>query len=271
MEYKTKTIHYSEIAQESFQASEPIIYEILWNDVKFEFLVNWRKGSHQAVVFGTGAVEKAKSKLPIFSRNTWMQDLPCSGIWYFDPTVYLGDATLCWCYGTNRRWYLEDISVIIKRILDKFGVKMSDALFFGSSGGGYTAAILASMLHGKATAINPQWILLNYYAEHVKRFQETVLKSGEKLLDERIRAISLFQRESSFPFIHQIQNIQAERDITTQLIPFLSEITAAQVDCGGRLIVEFYSAEGGHGAMPSKDETLRFILEDLERPLPDDK
>jgi hypothetical protein len=271
MEYKTKTIQYSKIEQENFQTSEPIIYEILWNDVKFEFLVNWRKGSRQAVVFGTGAVEKTEHRLPIFSRNTWMQDLPCSGIWYFDPTVYLGEAKLCWGYGTNKRWYLEDISTITGKILNKLGVKRSDTLFFGSSGGGYTAAILASMLHGKTTVINPQWIILNYYIEHVKRFQETVLKPGENLLDERIRAVSLFQRESCFPLIHLIQNIQAENDMTTQLIPFLSEITAARIDCGGRLIIEFYSAEGGHGAMPGKEETLRFIGEDLERPLPDDK
>ena len=259
------------MAQESFRSSEPIIYEILWNDVKYEFLINWREGSHQAVVFGTGAIEKGKYNPPIFSRNTWMQDLPCSGIWYFDPTIYLGEATLCWCYGTNKRWYLEDICAIVKKILDKLEVRMSDTLFFGSSGGGYTSAILASMLHGKATAINPQWIILNYYPEHVKRFQETVLKPGENLLDERIHAISLFKRESNFPFIHLIQNIMAERDMTTQLIPFLSEITVAQIDCGGRLIVEFYSAEGGHNAMPSKDETLRLIGEDLKRPLPDDK
>lgn len=98
-----------------------------------------------------------------------------------------------------------------------------------------------------------------------------MLKPGENLLEERIRAVSLFQRESCFPFIHLIQNIQAENDMTTQLIPFLSEITEARIDCGGRLIIEFYSAEGGHGAMPGKEETLRFIGEDLERPLPDDK
>jgi peptidoglycan/xylan/chitin deacetylase (PgdA/CDA1 family) len=262
-----RAIPYECLDQEDFRLEGPTIYEILWDGVKFELLINYKPDSSQAVVCGTGDVVNAK-QLPTFSRATWADEMPGSGIWYFDPSVYLGEAKLCWGYGTNDRWYLENIACLVKRILDKWGVTMENALFFGSSAGGYMSIALATLLRGKATVLNPQLNMVND-PPHTEQMKNDCLKAGEELLEERTNAVKLFRREGYVPRIHIVQNSWAERDMETQIAPFLLELAKEKVDCTDRIDLDLYSAAGGHAGMPSKEESIQLMREDLTRPLPE--
>lgn len=266
---ETKVIQFSDLEQEAFQVTEPTIYEIHWDGVKFEFLISRKPDSNQAVVFGTGDVgdNKGKYQFPIFSRGRWTGDLLCNGIWYFDPTVYLGEATLCWHYGTNQRWYLEDIAQIVQIILKKWNISMEDTVFSGSSGGGFSSIMLAAMLRGKAAVINPQFIVTKFHAHLVEQFQNSVLKHGETLIDERINVVSFFRTANYFPQVYIKQNINATHDVETQLLPLLSELRNLQFNCAERVHVEMYNIEGGHASQPTKKEHLRWLDAILEKPL----
>ena len=268
---ETRIIPFSDLIQEDFRISEPTLYEIHWNGVKFEFLLSRKPNSNQAAVFGTGDVGSSKTKyqFPIFSRGRWANDLLCNGIWYFDPTVYLGEATIGWYYGTNQRWYLKDIAEIIRHILQKWNITMENTVFSGSSGGGFSSILLASMLKGKAAAMNPQFNAANFHAHAVDRLKKAVLNPGEELLDERMNTVSLIRQTNYFPQIYVKQNLKASKDLETQLLPFLNEIQQLQFDCKERVHIEFYNAEGGHNAMPTQEETLNWIYHILEQPLLD--
>ena len=62
---------------------------------------------------------------------------------------------------TNDRWYLEQIAVLLGRILEKLDIPISNTLFYGSSAGGYMSMCLAAMLRSRVTVINPQFIVEN--------------------------------------------------------------------------------------------------------------
>lgn len=266
--YSTKKIRYEDLKNEPFRESEPIIYEILWDEVKFEFLINYKESSNQAVVFGTGDVGNVSRSLwPRFDRNTWAKDIKANAIYYFDPTVYLGDTSLGWGYGTEKKWYIENIAVLILEILKKWGITMENTLFYGSSAGGYTAILLAILLHGKATVINPQLIIPNFWPNLYKKFVEIVTSKNEPLKEERLYITKVVQREAYFPQIHLIQNMFAKRDIQTQLAPFLNEMAELEIDCKDKLQINFYTDLAGNNGMPSKEECLRMIKEDLNKVL----
>lgn len=267
MSYKTKKIKYEELEQEKLNFLIPILYEIDWDGVKYEILVNCKRRSKKAVIFGTGAILKDKP-LPVFSRASWMRHMSYNGIWYFDPTVYLGDLVLGWGYGTNDRWYLQDIAKLVEIFLRKMKVSNDNTLFFGSSGGGFTSILLASMFRSRATAINPQLDVTQYFAGSVEQLQQDVLKDGESLIPMRTNA-SVFIRENGYlPVVHLVDNLFSSHDTKTQLQLFLNQLAADKVNCTDRLFVDFYSAKGGHGGMPTKEACLRIIEDDLVRPIP---
>lgn len=264
--YKRRSVQFFQLGEEDFSPAEPTVYAIDWDGVTYEFLLSRRPESHQAVVLGNGALDRSKHPLPIFQRHSWGKNISCNAIWYFDPTVYRGEATLCWCYGDNTRWYLEDIAYLVKMILSKWGISIENTLFFGSSGGGFTSVMMATLLRGKALVFNPQLFIQNYYPGMVKPFKKAVLLPGEMLIEERINAVSLFLREGYYPSLHIIQNIRAQKDVEEQLTVFLKHLPMLNQDLSF-LRIDFYSDAGGHKALLPKNETLQSIYEDLVLPI----
>lgn len=265
--YPVCALRYEEVAQRDFRVPEKIIYDILWNGVHFELFINYKPESRQAVIFGTGDIG-SKANRPSFDRISWADEVPGTAIYYFDPTIYLGESTLGWGYGTNDRWYLADIAALLKKILEKLNIPVSNTLFYGSSAGGFMSMGLAAMFHSQATVINPQFIVENFVPRSVESMKQMCLNEGESLLPERTHTAAIFEGQSYVPSIHIVENMQSKEDIIDQLIPFLKELTEMSLLCSGRLRVEFYSDPGGHGAMPPKEACLRHIAEDLARPLP---
>lgn len=242
-------------------------YKIDWDGVTFDFAVNYIENASSAVVFGTGAVT-AQVPLPVFSRINWAPELSHCAIYYFDPALYSGKLNLYWCYGTNRRWYLENIAVITYKLLQKLHISRQNTLFYGSSGGGYTSVLLASMLHGRAFVANSQFILPHYLPARFPQFKEAVLQPGEELIPERISAAALIQREGFFPPLQVWQNDTAPNDVKNQIAPFLQELAASKLSYGERLSIVFYSVEGGHNGMPDKADCIASMDRMLSRHFP---
>ncbi len=262
MKYPVKRLSVEELDKEPFCPEQPTIYEIIWGKTKYELLVNYVPNSRKMAAFGTGTVNR--KRLPDFKRNSWYPDIPVTSIWYADPTLYEGELSLYWYYGTNKRWHLKNIAFLLAAIAKKQSLSLEDSLFFGSSGGGYSSLVLATLLHGKAYVINPQIFLENYFKDYYKMFLADVLSKGEKPAEERISIISLFKAERYIPRIHYVQNMQSKHDIRLQVTPFLRRISEGNMDCSDTISMEFFYAEGGHNAMPDKDRSLVLIARGLE-------
>ena len=266
--YPTCALRYEELAEKDVCVPEGIIYDILWRDVHFEFFVNYKPGSERAVILGTGDVGTKKSR-PCFDRISWAGEMPGTAIYYFDPTIYLGESSLGWGYGTNDRWYLEEIAILLKKLLDKMDIPLSNTLFYGSSAGGFMSMGLAAMLRSRATVINPQFTVENFWPLLVDIMKKSCLKEGETLLSDRTHVVAIFEGQGYFPLLHIIENLKSQSDFTMQFSPFLVELTETSLPCTGRLNLELYSDQGGHNAMPSKAVCLDHIVKDLAQPLPE--
>lgn len=200
--YEERILPIEDIYDETFQREQLTLYKILWNDVSFDFLIHYVKKSEQMVALGTGTMSNRELPLPFFARLSWYPDFPVTAVWYGDPTFYEGDLPLYWYYGNSRHWYLESIAFLLSFIMEKLGVQHSDLLCFGSSGGGYSSLVLATLLHSKATVINPQFILSNYNETYYQRFLKDRCEEGEKPLRARTEIAALIQREDYFPRIY---------------------------------------------------------------------
>mgnify|MGYP002543788920 CR=1 FL=1 len=262
-----RVLDYGELDDADFHSEQPAFYQIHWGGVCFAFAVRAPRWADRAVVLGSGDMRQ-NGDGSRFHRLSWASEIPGCAIYYHDPTLAAGESTMDWGYGTNQRWYLENIAVLLKKILDRLGIALSDTLFFGSSGGGYMSILLASMLHARAAAINPQLILEHSYPSQVKLFQDSVLQPGERLIPLRTHALRLIEREDFFPPLRILQNRTASREIACQLTPFLNELPGLDAEQSDNLSVCFYDAGGGCGAMPPKADCLRLMAEELARPAP---
>ncbi len=269
-QYPVREIRYEDLPREPFRCAEPTIYAVLKAGVRFEFLVKRQPRSGRAVVFGTGTMSFPREDWPCFSRHTWMGSVPENCIFYFDPTLYLGAVELAWGYGTNERWFLAEIGEILSVILDKLGVRREDTLMMGSSGGGFTSILLATLLRTRCQAINPQIDFRRYKESAVKRLGKAVLQPGEEWIESRADAVALMRAEQYIPYLHIIQNILVEEDIADHILPLINELCGKHMACGyDRIRLDFYHNIEGHNGMPPKDKCLNYIRQDLEAPFPE--
>ena len=268
--YPIREIRFEELAAElkCNNCAEPMIYAVLRDGVRYEFLIKSSAGSRQAVVFGTGHLTISREEWPFFSRQSWMNEIPCSCIYYFDPTLYLGPIELAWCYGTNERWYLREIADILEILLKALDVPADSALMMGSSGGGFTSIMLATMLRARCMAINPQTDFRHYLEAPVEKLRQTVLRPDEDWIDERADAVELMKREGFVPYVHIYQNVIVERDLKDHIIPLIQKyhnMGMGGADCGyGKIKLDFYQHPDGHNAMPMKKLCIAGMLQDLE-------
>lgn len=263
MQYPVVKLDREEIAKTNFKTKNPTIFEIHSDAVKFEFLICY-KTRDKALICGSGNAHREKHPLPIFQRNSWIPDFQYTTIFYADPTLYLCDLTLTWYYGTKQRWYLEEIAGLLKRILDRLGIPLRNTVNFGSSGGGYSSIVMATMLGSKATVINPQCNIVNYDKYYFKKLKGQISPNDE-MLSSRTNVIEVMKTYQFMPYIHYIQNVKCERDLTDQLYPFLKELDENDFFCNEKLFVDFYADFGGHNAMPSKQYCIKAIEEDMEK------
>lgn len=262
--YPTVTLNYEALDQVQFEPGKGTIYDILWDGVHFEFFVHYKPDAPGCIIMGTGLVDSQRPR-PYFSRISWAEDLPATAIYYSDPTSYKKGCHLGWGYGTNDRWYLMDIATLLKKLLSKLGIPLGQVLFFGSSGGGFTSILLASMFKSRALAINPQIFVENYKEAPVRALKNSCLKPGESLLPERVDVLAAFRHLGYFPHIHILVNLRSENDRDAQLLPFMRLLPHSASVSPERLHIDCYTAEGGHNAMPSKTRCLQLIGNDLLR------
>lgn len=249
-------LDYKEIDSYNFCIDEPVIYSIFWEGIHFDFLINYIEGCENSIIFGTGAITKEILPYPFFSRAMWLNDIQCTGIWYFDPSLYMyEDLRLVWGYGEEKRWVLENIAFLLHKLVAKLNLDIKNSVFMGSSGGGTMSILLATMLRGKAVAINPQLLIENHIQSLVEPFKKAIAKD-EQLIESRCNVVTHFQREGYIPNIDIYVNKFSEIDMEKQINPFLDALDKAELSQES-IKLHFYTELEGHNGMPSKNDTIR--------------
>lgn len=254
-------IDFQDIEKEDFKPNVPTIYNINWEGVQFNFLINYVPNSKKAAIIGTGAIKKDYNieELPFFSRSTYFLSIPYTCIYYFDSTIYMYDKlNLGWGYGVENRFILENIAYLLLTILRKHNISFRNSLFFGNSGGGYQSILLATMLRGKALAVNPQLILKENY--NAKPLSSVV----NNLIESRISCVEYFLRERYIPDLNIKINSTSKNDIT-KLSSFLEKIMEENIPFGQNLNINFYYKDGNNRFAVEKDIELYWILEEIEK------
>lgn len=271
MSYKFKNLIIDDIEHEDFKPQVPTVYKIFWDGLEFDFLINYRENCRKAVIFGTGAVGKNISEYPVFSRSTWLDEIPYIGIWYFDASLYMyKDVNLAWGYGAQERWVLENTAFLLNKILSKQSVLYDDTLFFGSSGGGYTSIILSTMFHSRACVFNPQLNIENYYKKGVNNLKQAVFGNDfetRDLIKSRASVVKHFLREGYVPDIELYVNSQSFNDTYMQEIPFLKELMDNRIQFGENVKLNYFYAENGHSGMIDRRKTISIIEKSMETPM----
>lgn len=109
--------------------------EIIDRGQSHHFFINHVPHSEKCIILGTGAVNKKKVSIPYFDRMSWYNLFTVSSIYYFDSTLFFDDVNLGWLYGTNDRWYMEDVANIIIKLLVNMNISPENSICVGSSGG----------------------------------------------------------------------------------------------------------------------------------------
>lgn len=259
---------FSDFDNVELKFDDPFILTISWDDVKFDFFVRLKSDSSKIMFFGNGAYDSEKMSLPVFQRHSWINDINDSVIIYNDPTLYLGKMNLGWGQGTTDRFFINDMSKMIRKIISKLGIENSNVLFYGSSAGGFWSLYLAGLIkESKAIVNNPQTAVNKYYPTHVKKmysFSYPNLEPNviEEVYKERLDIVAFYTSINYVPNILYLQNLACTHDVKNHLNPFLSRLTESngKVDISRIRFDYYYNEAQGHNPL-DKADTLKYLEE----------
>lgn len=277
--YQKITITYDQLNAFQFPSAQPFILTVVWNGVKFDFLIRIKPKASHLLILGSGAgtmVNETRVPTPYFQRHSWINDFDDSVIYYNDPTLYLDDKLLlAWGQGTMDRFYLKDIAALLEQLIKKTQIPQKNVIFYGSSGGGFMGLILAGYIKESIALINgPQTCLTKWLKVPVQEvFKHSYPNMSEKEImskfPERINVIKFYQHIKYVPKIYYLQNAYCELDIVDHVIPFIEGLQKMGSGCVvNKVKFDFYylvqpgpavlPAIGGHGAL-GKEDTIKYI------------
>ncbi len=227
---KKITIEYENIDDFVIPLNTLFELTVLYNNVKYEFLINIKKNNDKLIVLGGGfmpqdKVKKFKDK-PYYMRWSW--EFKESVIYYNDPTRYLNSMFRGgWGIGTEDDYYLENIKNILLKLTSKCNILNENILFYGSSMGGFMSLLLATMVkQSTALADIPQLDVSKdtYWDE----FKEICFnnKSEKHILENygyRLNFIQMMKKENYIPNAIMVLDYSFKYDVKSQYSSFFSE------------------------------------------------
>ncbi len=245
-------INFTELNSLNIPLDETVGLIIYKNDIKYEFIINLKEHSSNLIVIGSGALNNNSNhdrSRPWFNRWSWVDLFEESVIYYNDPTLYLSSDFLCgWCVGTESDYYLEHIKDAIITIADLNEIKHENILFYGSSAGGFTSILLATLVKGSmAFADIPQMDLRNYGDWNLRNFKKYSFagKSEEYIFENyshRLSVIEMIKKEKYIPNAFLTLDFTFDFDFENQYKLFFENLKELQY-------------EGLH-----KDNTIKLII-----------
>lgn len=268
--YPTEQIKYEDLEEYEIKENQLYILEINKNNVKYEYLINRRTNEKKLIVFNNGAIAGGKVRFPIFQRHSWLNDIKTSGIVCMDPTLYINDLSVGWGVGRNNNYYLENSSLILKKIIEKMQIKAEDTVIYGTSAGGYMSIIMGIYIRGaKVVADNSQLILSDWFVKPA--LDSVIYYCFDNIADslnniERFSVIESFKKHNYVPKIYLHVNLCSKVDNSMQLVPFLKEMEKLKglKQYNDIEVVLHYEEKKGHEGL-TKDDALKFLYKILNK------
>ena len=267
--YPVEKIGYEEL--ENYEIKENLLYilEVKKDDVKYEYLINKKQENNKLIVFNNGAVAGGKVKYPVFQRHSWANELKTSSILCMDPTLYINDLSAGWGIGKNENYYLENSSMILKKIIEKMDIRLEDTVIYGTSAGGFLSIMMGIYLKGaKVVADNSQLILSNWIVKPA--LDSVIFYCFDNIVDslnyiDRFDIIEAFKKHKFVPKIYLHVNMCSEADNSKQLVPFLKEMENVRgiKNYQDIEVILHYEETKGHVGL-DKDDAISFLYKILE-------
>lgn len=266
-------INFNDIISFDFPENELCGLEILLNNVKYEFLVKKSNKSDKIICFGgRGGVDQSKRKLPDFPRHSWRNNFVESLIYYADPTFHVNkEIRNGWYMGTKDDWYLEKIALILEEIEKNFKIKNENTLFYGTSAGGYSSLVLATLIKGSTALVgNAQIIISNHYKGHYNTlkkycFDDLDEKTLLKKYGYRLNLLELFKRENYVPHFTYFVNVESKIDLNKHCFPLMRGLQELPNFNGNDVEIILYHDERGHTARNERELAIPLIKLYLDR------
>ncbi|WP_026889852.1 glycosyltransferase [Clostridium beijerinckii] len=268
--YPEITINYSELDELKIQNDLMYVLRVVKGGVPYEYLINRRSGNDKLIVFNNGAVVGGNVTVPVFQRHSCASLLKTSSVFCMDPTLYINGSLLFGCgAGKNEDYYLENSSLILKQIIYKMGIQLSNTVIYGTSGGGYLSIIMGIYLKGASVvADNSQFILANWiYKEVLESIITFCFDNAETSLKykERFNALDSFEKHNYIPKLYIYVNLCSHADNSTQLVPFLERLENMKniTEYNGINVILHYEPEKGHEGLDIQD-AIDFLYKVLD-------
>lgn len=263
--YPEITIHEYELDGYQIQTDFLYVLRVIKDDVPYEYLINRRKDNDKLIVFNNGAIAEGNVSVPVFQRHSWANMLKTSSVFCMDPTLYLNSfLQIGWGIGKNDNYYLENSSLILKKIIGKMGIQLEDTAIYGTSAGGFLSIIMGIYLKGaKVVADNAQMDVRNWIFKDA--LDSVITFSFDNISDaliykERFNIVDAFEKHHYVPKIYMHVNLCSTADNSTQLIPFLkdAENMRSVKEYNDIEVFLHYEPQKGHNGI-EMDEAIKFL------------
>ena len=264
-------INFDDLVNLELKFDKKIGLIVHWDNVKYDFLLNFKSNNDKLLILGSGALGNRKfdRSRPYIERHSW--DFKQSTIHYNDPTYYVDDHIKGgWGVGTENNYYLEKISVILEILIKKLNLKRKNVLFYGSSAGGFTSLILATLVKGTMSLSDIPQIYVHKYIslrgqgggwKIIREFGFPDISDDEflKLFSYRLDFIEMAKRENYVPNAYLVLDCSVDLDFNTQYVPFLESLNELPFnEFSNRLKLIITGRNKGHSAL-SKDDSIHLI------------
>ncbi|MBE6506279.1 MAG: glycosyltransferase, partial [Methanobrevibacter millerae] len=269
------SIDFNEIEEFNFPRDTVFELHVNYKNIIYSFIINFSSKNKNLICFGPGAhARNSKNskgeiiKPPYYDRWSWYKYFDESFIAYADP-IFLYDQkiTLGWFVGDKNQWYLESLSLIIKKLSKSQKILHENILFFGSSGGGFASLGLGTLIKGSKVLLNnSQFFIMNYHEYHIENLMRILESSFNessseiiKRINYRLNIIELFKKEKYIPEITYYLNLESKHDFQYQYSPFVEELSKLDL-YNNQFNVKFYRElkDNPHEPLETK-ETLNII------------
>ena len=263
--YPEVTIQDFELDHHEIRQDSLYVLRVIQNGVPYEYLIHRRSDNDKLIVFNNGAVPEGNVSVPVFQRHSWANLLKTSSIFCMDPTLYLNSfLQIGWGIGKNEDYYLENSSLILKKIISKMGIRLQDTAVYGTSAGGYMSIIMGIYLKGaKVVADNAQLDVRNWIfkdaLDSVVTFSFDNIGAALKY-KERFSVVDAFEKNHYVPKIYLHVNLCSVADNSMQLVPFLQNAESMKriQEYNDMEVILHFEPEKGHDGI-HMDDAIRFL------------
>lgn len=207
------------------------------------------------------ATSRKESALPVFERRGLALLMPGNILCISDPTSHVSDdVTMGWYVGTHERDYTRLMAQLVDRVAKQLDIRMTNVVFYASSGGGFASLMCARLLPGaNCIVVNPQIEIAKHgVEEHREQFGRAF--SGDANFEtvsqehsERLSVLEAFPDAASLPPTVYVQNSKDTSHFKEHYEVFCEAYSAPKeggIGAGGRVLTLVFDHEVGHGPEP---------------------